>query len=364
MSEINGRRDLLVLFGGASPEYFVSCSSGAALLSAIDCEQWNVSAVGITQEGEWLLTEAPLEEIADGKTWLQHESNRKAVLSPDRKDHALLVMNEGAFSKRNVDVVFPIIHGETGEDGALEGLFQVSGIPYVGCDVCSSSCGMDKSVSMIFSDLCGIKRPEYYVCQSAAYQANPQAVTDDIVRHFTACLGDTIYPLFVKPATTGSSIGISKVENAEAMNEALAAAAPYSKKIIIEQGIKGREVKIAVLGNENPVVGDPCEVVVDGIFNDYNMKYKVHDSHKKIPAELPEDVIAEIKAQSVALYSAMGCSGFARVDFFLTDDMEIIFNEINTVPGFTRGSIYPLMFASQGMTYEELVAKLLETANK
>ena len=356
------KKNVAVVFGGASPEHFVSCSSAASLISAINEDEWNVYRVGITRDGIWILTEASCEEIADGKSWLSHPKNRSAILSPDKKNRGLLILSEFGYEVQPLDVVFPIIHGETGEDGCIQGLLEMSGIPYVGSNVCASACAMDKTVSMIFCDLCGIKRPYYYACTSAEYKEAPELTAKKITDYFTGVLSGSIFPLFVKPAPTGSSVGISKVESGDAMMAALANAAEYSDKIIIEQGIRGRELKIAVLGNEDPIVGVPCEVVVNGIFNDYDMKYKTHDTHKKIPAELPKEVGEELDRQAIAIYKIMGCAGFSRVDFFVTDDMEIIFNEINTVPGFTRGSIYPLMFQAAGMEYEQLVAKLLESA--
>ena len=355
----------MVIFGGASPEYFATCTYAASILEAIDEKKYHVHRVGVTQSGAWYLTEAPLEAIADGESWVKDPSNKKAILSPDREDQCLLIFDGDTVKKQKIDVVFPFIMGETGEDGAIQGLLQMADIPWVGSNVCASACGMDKGISMIFSDLCGFKRPEYYICQSADFLAQPKAVAENIVAFFRSHVGEEFYPIFVKPATTGSSIGISKVQSYDELMVALEMAAPYSFSIIIEQGIVGRELKVAVLGNENPITGECCEIEVkNGIFNTYEMKYKVHDSHKKIPAELPENVIEDLKNKAIMIYRKMGCSGFARVDFFVTDDMEIVFNEINTEPGFGRSSIFSQMFAAQGLTYEQVVDKLLDTANK
>lgn len=359
------KREVLVVFGGASPEHEVSCASAAALIDAISREKYNVHCLGITKEGNWILTEASTEEIGDAQNWLNHASNRKAVLSPDRADHGLLVFESSGITKKYIDVVFPIIHGETGEDGQLQGLLEIAGIPYVGCGVCASACSMDKSVTMNFARLCNVTFPEYYSCPCNSFLAAPEMVAADIVDHFRNTLGK-VFPLFVKPASTGSSVGISKVHNEEELMDALRVAAQYPGNLIVEENIVGKEIKVAVLGEGNDLrVGELCEIVVDnGIFNTFELKYKSSGSHKKIPADLPEEVANELKESAVNIYRSLGCRGFARVDFFLKADNCVVFNEINTVPGFTRGSIYSLMFEKSGVAYETLVDELLSMAGE
>ncbi len=354
------KKEVLVVFGGASPEHEVSCSSAAALIGAISREKYNVHCLGITREGNWILTEASTQEIGDAKSWLTHGSNRKAVLSPDRADHGLLVFEDNGIVKQPIDVVFPIIHGETGEDGQLQGLLEIAGIPYVGCGVCASACSMDKSVTMNFARLCHVQFPEYYSCPCNTFLADPEKIAADVVSHFRKTLGE-VFPLFVKPASTGSSVGISKVHNEEELMDALRVAAQYPGSLIVEQNIVGKEIKVAVLGHDNGLrVGELCEVMVDnGIFNTFELKYKSSGSHKKIPADLPEAVANEVKESAVNIYRSLGCRGFARVDFFVTADNTVVFNEINTVPGFTRGSIYSLMFEKAGVSYETLVEELI-----
>jgi len=357
------KKEILVIFGGASPEHEVSCASAASLIGAISREKYNVHCIGITKAGNWLLTEASTEEILDAQSWLNHPGNRKAIISPDRQDHGMLVFDENGYSKVHIDVVFSIIHGETGEDGQLQGLLDVAGIPYVGSGVCASACSMDKSVTATFARQCGVRLPEYFACSCSQFLAAPEATAAQIEAFFAGKLKE-VYPLFVKPASTGSSVGISKVNNAEELLAALHVAAQYPGNLIVEEAIVGREVKVAVLGGANGIqVGEICEVMVaNGIFNDFKLKYKSTGSHKKIPADLPEAVNEELKKQAIQIYTALGCSGFSRVDFFVKYDDTVVFNEINTVPGFTRGSIYSLMFDAAGMPYEDLVEALICSA--
>ncbi len=357
---MNEKKEILVVFGGASPEYEVSCASAADLMGGIDCAKYNVHMLGITKEGNWILTQATADEIADANSWLNHPDNCKAILSPDRKDHGLVVFKENAYQKMHIDVVFPIIHGETGEDGDLQGLLEIAGIPYVGCGVCASACSMDKSVTVHFARLCNVKCPEQYSCAGHDFLNSPQEVANNVMNHFKSTLGD-VFPLFVKPASTGSSVGISKVNNEDEFMSALTLAAQYPGNLVVEENIVGKEIKVAILGAEDDIrVGDLCEIVVEnGIFNDFKLKYLSNGSHKKIPAELPEAVAKKVKENAVDIYRSLGCKGFARADFFVKDDGTIVFNEINTVPGFTRGSIYSLMFNKAGVTYEYIVEKLI-----
>lgn len=359
------KKTVLVLFGGASPEHEVSCSSGASLIETIDKSKYNVLSIGITQDGSWILTKASPDEIRDAKTWLTHKDNCKAVLSPDRRDHGLLIFEEAGVRTERVDIVFPIIHGETGEDGDLQGLFEIAGIPYVGCGVCASACSMDKSVTMNFARLCNVRCPEYFACSCEDFLASPEATAKKIAEHFNSKLG-YVYPLFVKPASTGSSVGISKVHNDEEMMAALKLAAQYPGNLIVEENIVGKELKVAVLGNaEKAIVGELCEIVVaNGIFNDFTMKYKGNGSHKKIPAVISEEVAKDLKDSALKIYNSLGCKGFARVDFFVKEDNTIIFNEINTVPGFTPKSIYSLMFAAAGVEYKTIVEDLIRMAEE
>ncbi len=356
------KKQILVVFGGASPEYEVACDSAASLIDAIDREKFDVHCVGISKDGQWWLTKASTKEIADSISWLEHSENKRAVLSPDRGAKGLIIMEGNSWSLQHIDVIFPMVHGETGEDGELPALFELAGIPYVGSGVCSSACSMDKTVTMMFSDICGIKRPNYFCCTCSDFKKAPEKTTDDVISMFESCQ-EQVFPLFVKPASTGSSIGISKVFDRAQLFTALREASKFGGHIIVEENISGREMKVAVMGNDEPVTGDICEIFMsDGNINSYELKYKSNGSHKIIPAELPEDKVAEIKKAAVDIYKKLNCKGFSRVDFFLRDDGELYFNEINTIPGFSRKSIFSLMFNSIGISYEEIVDELITLA--
>lgn len=358
-----GNNRVLVLFGGVSPEHEVSCSSAASLLDSLAEGGYETCCVGITKEGEWLYTEAPSEMIKDARQWLAHPSNKKSMIDLDGKKKALLLFDgDRIIERKEVDVAFPMMHGEDGEDGHMQGLLEIAGIPYVGSDTCSSACCMDKIVSMKFADMCGLAHPHYFYCDVDEYLNDPSGTVDRIVAYFDS-IEENCYPLFVKPASTGSSIGISKVNAKEELPAALDLASTYKGRLIIEQGIVGREIKVAVLGNKAPQFGDICEISIGGeVFNDYTTKYSGTGSHKKIPADIPADLVETILRDAALIYAELGCSGFARVDFFLTDGGQVVFNEINTIPGFSHKSIYPLMFQSKGVSYNQLVDKLIDCA--
>lgn len=356
------KKQILLVFGGASPEHEVSCSAAASLVDAISRDKYDVFCVGITKTGEWFLTEATSDEIADCHSWIEREDNKKAILSPDRAHKGLLVLEGTGWKLIHIDGIFPTVLGETGEDGKLPALFDLADIPYVGSGVCASACGMDKTVTMIFSDQCGLKRPVYFSCDQKEFCRDPEQTTDNCIAFFKDKVGN-VFPLFVKPATTGSSIGISRVENRDELFAAMKEAARYSERLIVEENIVGRELKVAILGTDDVRTGDICEIMLEGhIFNSYTMKYSGSGAHKIIPADLPVEKAEEIKRVAVDIYKRLGCEGYARVDLFLKDNGDIYFNEINTVPTLSTHSIYPLMFNSVGMSYEELVDSMLETA--
>ena len=356
------KKQVLVFFGGVSPEYEVSCESVASIVDAISRDKYDVHCVGISKTGEWFLTQASSEEIEDGHSWLEREGNKKAVLSPDRAHKGLLVLEEDGWKHIHIDVIFPVIHGDTGEDGKLPALFELADIPYVGSGVCASACSMDKTVTMLFADQCGVKRPRFFTCDRVEFLSNPELITDGCVRFFEEEMGYA-FPLFVKPATTGSSVGISRVESKEELLDAMKEASRYSVRLIVEESILGRELKVAVLGNDDICTGDICEIKLQGsFFNSFTMKYTGSGSHKIIPADLPPGKTEEIKRAAVEIYKMLGCKGYARVDFFLKDNGDLYFNEINTVPGISSHSIYPLMFKSVGVSYESLVDAMIDTA--
>ena len=353
------KKSIVVIFGGCSPEYEVSCNSGASLIDAIDKEKFNVYPLGITREGEWILTDATFEEIRNGEDWVKSAGNKKAFISPDRNVHGLVVMDGNKFDVVNVDCVFPIVHGENGEDGTLQGLLELANIPYVGSKVLASACSMDKAVTRIFADQINLTQPECYIVTKATYLKSPANEVENIHNYFT---GICEYPLFVKPASTGSSIGVSKVEKKEELKAAIEKALEFDQKILIEEGIVGTEVKVSLLGNEEVKVGELMRVTVEsGLFNDYKTKYVAGTSQKELPAKLPEPLREEIKEAAKDIYRILGCQGFARVDFFLTEDeSRVVFNEINTVPGFSENSVFTLMFKEVGLEYKDLISEMID----
>jgi len=345
------KKNILIVFGGNSPEHDVSCHSAASIYDYIDREKYNPYFIGITRNGEWFLTEAKSAEI-DNNSW-ESLSNKKAYLTGDASLQGILVENEII----HIDCIFSIIHGNQGEDGKLQGLFELADIPYVGGGVCSSAISMDKAVTRLFADNIGLKQPNCVILTKEEYENNKQGVIEKLKCE----LG---YPMFSKPASTGSSIGISKIIDEITLINGLDLAFKYENKILIEQGISGDEIKVAVLGNDEVQVGDLCKMPMmkDG-FNDYETKYITKASTKEIPANLDSEIADEIKRQAKAIYKELQCKGFSRVDFFLTENNEIYFNEINTVPGFSNKSIYPLMFEKY-ISYKDIITKLIELAEE
>lgn len=345
-----GKKDVLVIFGGHNTEYYVSCNSAGGVLSYIDHEKFNVFKLGITIEGEWVLTNASSDEIKDGISWLKRSDNRRAIISPERNKNIILIFDNGGIIEQHIDCVFPVIHGYGGEDGTLQGLLELGNFSYVGSDTVSSANAMDKAFTRLFADECGLKQPECVVLNK---KEKEEIV--DIEKRIT--FG---YPVFVKPASLGSSVGISRVDNPSQIDKAIELAFSYEDKILIEQGIDGKEIKVAVLGNNDLITGEVCEITVPkGAVNDYKTKYVSFTSTKKIPAEIDENVRKEAKRQACAIFKVLECKGLARVDFFLTEDNELYFNEINTVPGISERSIYTLMMEKAGISFTEVISKLI-----
>lgn len=353
------KKKVLVLFGGNSPEHEVSCSSAASVIENLDNEKFEIYVIGITKENEWLLTEATPNEIKDGKAWECHSSNKAAVISPSEND-GIIVFDGDKAMKYPIDIVFPVLHGENGEDGSVQGLCELANLKYVGSNICSSACSMDKAVTKYFVDQVNIKQPKCYFVNSIQYKNNKEKYVNEAENFHNG-----VYPVIVKPSKTGSSIGVSIVNNREELADKMDIAGQFEGSIMVEQFIKGRELKVAVLGNSELMVGSICEVKVENdLFNDYELKYKKGGSHKQIPALIDKNVEEELVQVSKEIYMSMGCSGFARIDYFLTDDNEVYFNEINTIPGLTTGSIYSLMMEDIGVSYGEMLEKLIELGLK
>ena len=344
-----------ILFGGISPEHEVSLRSAESVLNNIDQSKYNVFPVGITKDGDWIHFGGKDYSMLPAGTWITHPDNRRAAISPVR-GQGLLTFEGDCVVRERIDVVFPVLHGENGEDGAMQGLLQMAGIPYVGPHVSASAVAMDKTLTKLVVD------------QACVPQAAWQLVRrQDLEHHMDATLARLEekfrYPMFVKPAGTGSSVGVSKAADQEALRAALLAASVYDSKILVEEFIHGREVEVAVMGNDNPVASICGEIDSGADFYDYEAKYVTDTSVAYIPARISEETQELVREAAVKVYRAIGCQGLSRVDFFVTFEGErVVFNEINTLPGFTSISMYPKLFAASGIPYGELIDELINLA--
>nr|MBQ8244617.1 D-alanine--D-alanine ligase [Oscillospiraceae bacterium] len=344
-----------ILFGGISPEHKVSLRSAESVLNNIDKEKYDILPVGITMEGRWLLFGGTDYRMLPAGTWASHPANCPAVISPVR-GQGLLCFGSSGVREEKIDVAFPVMHGENCEDGAMQGLLQMAGIPYVGPHVAASAVAMDKTLTKLVVDHAGVPQAAWQLVRSNGLEGNMQTTLDSLEQRFT-------YPMFVKPAGTGSSVGVSKATGREALASALRNAARYDAKILVEEFIHGREIEVAVMGNEEPVASICGEIDSGADFYDYDAKYITDTSTAYVPARIPEEVQEQVRREAVKVYSAIGCQGLSRVDFFVTyESNRVVFNEINTLPGFTSISMYPKLFAASGIPYSQLIDKLLQLA--
>ena len=338
-----------ILFGGISPEHEVSLRSAESVLNNIDHDKYNVFPVGITKEGDWVLFGGRDYSMLPAGTWQSYDGNRRAALSPVHGQGLLSFENDCVVRER-IDVAFPVLHGANGEDGAIQGLLQIAGIPYVGPHIAASAACMDKCMTKLVADQAGVRQAAWILVTRAAYDHNVDSVVETVETKFT-------YPVFVKPAGTGSSVGVSKARDREGLVQALEAALIYDKKVLVEEFIDGQEVECAVLGNETPMASVCGEIVSGADFYDYEAKYVSDCSQLYIPARIDDAGAEQVRETAVKIYEALGCCGLSRVDFFVK-----VFNEINTIPGFTSISMYPKLFEASGIPYPELIDKLLELA--
>ena len=344
-----------ILFGGMSPEHEVSLRSAESVLNNIDKEKYNIFPVGITKEGDWILFGGKDYSMLPKGTWKTHPDNRRAAISPVR-GQGLLSFEGDCVVRERIDVVFPVLHGENGEDGAMQGLLQLAGIPYVGPHIAASAVAMDKTLTKLVADQAGVPQAAWHLVRGGDLNNHMVNTLDTLEKRFS-------YPMFVKPAGTGSSVGVSKAADREALSAALVAAAAFDNKILVEEFIHGREVEVAVMGNDSPVASICGEIDSGAEFYDYEAKYVTDTSVAYIPARISEEVEEQVREAAVKIYSAIGCQGLSRVDFFVTyEDNRVVFNEINTLPGFTSISMYPKLFAASGITYSELIDALLNLA--
>jgi D-alanine-D-alanine ligase len=345
-----------VVFGGRSTEHAISCVSAGSVLAAIDRDRFDVVPIGITAEGRWVLTaDDPAALALSGRQLPAVDPTGTALVLPgDPTTKGLVVLDPGAVPADlgTVDVVFPLLHGSYGEDGTLQGLLELAGVPYVGSGVFASAAAMDKHHMKQLLRSAGLDTPAFVLARRG--QAIPRAVRD---------LG---FPVFVKPARGGSSIGISKVESADALQAALDEAHRHDPKALVEQAVAGREVECGVLAGADgrPEASIPAEVRVTGgqSFYDFEAKYLSDATEFDIPPDVDADIVERIRSCAVQAFDALDCEGLARVDFFVTDDGRVLVNEINTMPGFTPASMFPRMWAAAGVDYPTLISRLLDDA--
>lgn len=346
------KKTIAVLFGGQSSEHEVSCVSAMTVIGALNPEKYDVILIGITKQGRWLLADSA-ESVKDG-SW--EKSRVQAVLTPDASIGGVILIEDGRVEERKIDVIVPVLHGLYGEDGTVQGLAELAGIPYVGCGVLSSSVSMDKLFTKIVADSIGISQAQY-----VPVMRDDLADMEAVVARVEAKLS---YPVFVKPSNAGSSRGVSKAKNREGLEKALRLAAAEDGKILVEETIVGRELECGVLqdGKELMVSG-VGEILAAAEFYDYDAKYNNPDSRTVLSPTLPEGKTEEIRNTAAAIFRAVDGRGLARVDFFLENGTNrVVFNELNTLPGFTSISMYPMLFREQGIALTELVDRLIETA--
>lgn len=347
------RLNLAIVFGGRSGEHDVSLMSARSVLGAIDTDKYQVWQIGITREGDWLTGDDTLASFEKHHVDKLHS----AILLKEGKTLTLSALKAGQLEKvSDIDVIFPILHGTYGEDGTIQGYFEMLDVAYVGAGVLGSSLAMDKGLTkdvLLNKDFPVLA---YDVFTRKAIESDIEAVAEASEK-----IAD--YPLFVKPANLGSSVGISKAKNREELLEGLRLAAKYDRRVLVERGIDAREIEVSVLGNENPIVSVPGEVIPGDEFYSYDDKYIDGVAQTLIPADLRPATIKEIQATALQVYQALDCAGLARVDFLIDRDTnDVFFSEINTLPGFTPISMYPKLLSHDGIAYSDLIDRLIALA--
>lgn len=356
-SEIqNPKLKIGVIFGGRSGEHEVSLMSAQSVMGALDRDKYEVIPIGITKEGGWVAGEAMLA-LTDGL----EEGTQSATLLPDPQNSALMGLEDGddkgtLATITQLDVIIPILHGTYGEDGTVQGLLELASLPYVGTGVTGSAVGMDKALFKNVMSANGIPVLPWQLVLKTHWQSQPDKIVERLEHYLT-------YPMFTKPANLGSSVGISKCNNRTELIAGLDEAASYDRRVVVEQGANIRELEVSVLGNEDPIASVVGEVRPRRDFYDYVAKYVSDDSDLFIPAGLDPAVAEQVRELAVQAYSAIDCAGLSRVDMMLdTDTGDIYINEINTMPGFTRISMYPKLWEATGVSYPELLDRLIELA--
>ena len=342
------RKRIAVIFGGHSSEYEVSLQSAFSVLKNINENKFEVFPVGITREGEWYHYTGGLEQIRDNSWGEEKENLHSVAVSQSRPAPGFLVFDGDGCRRIPVDLVLPVLHGRNGEDGTLQGLFELAGIPVAGCGTLSSALCMDKDRAHKLVGLAGIAVPKAVAFRQADQEAACRKVKESL-----SC------PLFVKPLRAGSSLGITRITKMQELFSAVEFAFTYDTEVIVEEEVDGSEVGCAILGDEVLTVGRVDEVALSGSFFDYTEKYTLQSSRIYMPARVERKTEERIQETAMAIYRTLGCSGFARVDMFYTSSGEIVFNEVNTIPGFTSHSRYPNMMKGIGLSFTEVLDKLL-----
>lgn len=349
------KKKIAVIFGGRSSEHEVSRNSVTMVLNNINRDKYDVYMIGITKEGEWYYYDGDISLIADG-SWETSGKITQAFIVPDAAVHGMIIMRESDPETVRLDAAYPVMHGKNGEDGTIQGLFELARIPYIGCDVASSAVCMDKALTNTILEYGGIPQAKFLWFYYRDFEMNIDRCIDEIENK----LG---YPCFVKPANAGSSVGIGKCNSREEVMDAVRLAAQHDEKIVVEENIDGQEVEVAVLGNEKPIASVIGEILPAAEWYDYDAKYNDASSQLLIPANLSDETMELIKKRAIQAYKLLGCSGLTRVDFLVRrSDGEPMLNEPNTLPGFTEISMYPKLFEASGISKPELIDKIIEYA--
>ncbi len=345
------KKTVAVIFGGQSSEHDISCISAATVIENINTEKYDLVLIGITKHGAWKL----VKDIASIKDGSWENSEVTAIISPEQTKGAVLIVDNGRAEYKKVDVAIPALHGLYGEDGTIQGLFELAGIPYVGCGVLASAISMDKLYTKQIVKHLGIRQAEYV------------PVLYDELSDLDACVAKVTkklsYPVFVKPSNAGSSCGVTKAYDEKSLRDGLLEASRFDRKILVEENIVGRELECAVFGGKDKKASGVGEILAAADFYDFDAKYNNEDSRTVIGPELPEGKTEEIRSDALKIFKALDGFGLSRVDFFMEKGTnEVIFNEINTFPGFTSISMYPMLWGAEGVDKKELVDKLIDTA--
>lgn len=340
------KKTIGIIFGGCSPEYDVSLESAYSVITNINKEKYELILIGINKKGDWYKYDGEVEDIKEN-TWEQKGNCTKIVVSTNSSDRGIIdLKNEGKIIK--LDAIFPVLHGANGEDGTVQGLIKLSGIPLIGCDILSSSLCMDKHLSHKLVESYGIKVSKSIIINNKTEKTEINNKLEQLK-----------YPLFVKPIRAGSSFGITKVEDEKQIDQAIKEALKYDTEVIIEENIEGIEIGCAIFGNDELTIGEIDEIELSEGFFDYTEKYTLKTSKIHVPARISKETSDEAKETAKKIYRILKCKDFARVDMFLTKKGEIYFNEINTIPGFTSHSRYPSMMKQIGINFSELLDRLI-----